>query len=69
MSKLTQAAFAQRRKMLRGSLKTLGLSADKIEQLCFAGGIESNLRAEQVSVNSFCQMAKWLEEKNANNKK
>ena len=69
MSKLTQAAFSQRRKMLRGSLKTLGLSADEIEQLCFAGGIESNLRAEQVSVASFCKMAKWLEEKDANNKK
>lgn len=69
MSKLTQAAFAQRRKMLRGSLKTLGLSADEIEQLCATGHIESNLRAEQVSVESFCKMAKWLEEKNVDNKK
>lgn len=69
MSKLTQAAFAQRRKMLRGSLKTLGLSADKIEQLCAAGGVESNLRAEQVSVESFCQMARWLEEENADIKR
>jgi len=69
MSKLTQAAFAQRRKMLRGSLKTLGLSADKIEQLCVAGGVESNLRAEQVSVDSFCKMARWLEEKNADIKR
>ena len=69
MSKLTQSAFAQRRKMLRGSLKTLGLSADQIEQLCAAGGVESNLRAEQVSVDSFCKMARWLEEKNADIKR
>ena len=68
MSKLTQAAFSQRRKMLRGSLKTLGLSGDKIEQICMAGEIESNLRAEQVSVDSFCKMARWLEE-NADIKK
>ena len=65
MSKLTQAAFSQRRKMLRGSLKTLGLSAEEMEQLCKAGGVESNLRAEQVSVESFCKMACWLEGKNA----
>ncbi len=64
ISKLTGAAFAQRRKMLRGSLKTLGLSAEEIESLCAAGGIESSLRAEQVSVKQFCQMARWLQAHN-----
>ncbi|MBO5997305.1 MAG: 16S rRNA (adenine(1518)-N(6)/adenine(1519)-N(6))-dimethyltransferase RsmA [Alphaproteobacteria bacterium] len=63
MSKLTQAAFSQRRKMLRSSLKTLGLSSDEIEQICVVAGIESNLRAEQVSVDAFCKMAGWLERK------
>ena len=63
MSKLTQAAFSQRRKMLRSSLKTLGLSSDEIEQICVVAGIESNLRAEQVSVDAFCKMAGWFERK------
>ena len=63
MSKLTQAAFSQRRKMLRSSLKTLGLSSDEIEQICTVACIESNLRAEQVSVDAFCKMAGWLERK------
>lgn len=62
MSKLTSIAFAQRRKMLRGSLKGLGLSQTQIEQMCAAGGVKSTLRAEQVSVASYCQMARWLQQ-------
>ena len=60
MEKLTAAAFGQRRKMLRSSLKVLGLSADEIEKMCASAEVETSLRGEQVSVQKFCQMARWL---------
>ena len=63
LSKLTGAAFAGRRKMLRGSLKSLGLSAEEIEQICQVGNVEVTMRAEQVPVDAYCKMAKWLEDK------
>jgi len=62
LSKLTQAAFNTRRKMLRVSLKALGLSADEIIQLCASANIEPTFRAEQVTVDQFCLMAKWFED-------
>ena len=65
MSKLTSAAFSGRRKMLRVSLKSLGLTALEIEQICQAGSVEVTMRSEQVSVDSYCKMAKWLEDKYA----
>jgi 16S rRNA (adenine1518-N6/adenine1519-N6)-dimethyltransferase len=50
---LTAAAFGQRRKMLRASLKGLpgGLEA------LAAAGIDSSLRAEQLRVEDFCAIA------------
>lgn len=61
MEKLTAAAFGQRRKMLRGALKTLSLSPEQIERLCDAANVPVTYRAEQVSVAQFCQMAAALE--------
>jgi 16S rRNA (adenine1518-N6/adenine1519-N6)-dimethyltransferase len=52
---LTAAAFGQRRKMLRSSLKPLGGEA-----LCAAVGIEPSLRAEAVTVAQFLAMAQQL---------
>ena len=49
---LTAAAFGQRRKMLRSSLKLVGGEA-----LCAAVGIDASLRAENVSVAQFLAMA------------
>ena len=60
MEKLTAAAFGQRRKMLRSSLKTLGLMQEQIEQMCDAADVPTSFRGEQVSVDKFCQMARWL---------
>lgn len=48
---VTAAAFGQRRKMLRGSLKSLGL--DPAE-----AGIEPTRRAEELSVEEFCALAR-----------
>lgn len=48
MERLTAAAFGQRRKMLRGALKSLGGEA-----LCDAAGIDAARRAETLSVAEF----------------
>lgn len=52
---VTQAAFGQRRKMLRASLKTLGVDA---EALCTASDIEPTARAETISVEGFCALSR-----------
>ena len=49
---LTAAAFGQRRKMLRSSLKPLGGEA-----LCAAIGLDPSLRAEDVSVAQYLALA------------
>jgi 16S rRNA (adenine1518-N6/adenine1519-N6)-dimethyltransferase len=55
LQRLTAAAFGQRRKMLRSSLKPLGGGA-----LCEAVGIDATLRAEDVTVAQFVRMAEKL---------
>jgi 16S rRNA (adenine1518-N6/adenine1519-N6)-dimethyltransferase len=52
LQRLTAAAFGQRRKMLRSSLKALGG-----ERLCAAIGVEPSLRAEDVTVAQYVRMA------------
>jgi 16S rRNA (adenine1518-N6/adenine1519-N6)-dimethyltransferase len=52
---VTAAAFGQRRKMLRSSLKTVGGEA-----LCAAAGIDANQRAETVPVTGFLALAQCL---------
>jgi 16S rRNA (adenine1518-N6/adenine1519-N6)-dimethyltransferase len=56
MERLTAAAFGQRRKMLRSSLKPLG----EAEALLSAGGIEQTRRAETLSVAEFDRLARLL---------
>jgi 16S rRNA (adenine1518-N6/adenine1519-N6)-dimethyltransferase len=55
LEKVTAAAFGQRRKMLRQSLKTL--TPDAIGLLA-AAGIEPTLRAENLSVTDFAALAR-----------
>jgi len=52
---VTQAAFGQRRKMLRQSLKPLGG-----ETLLGKAGIDPARRAETLSVEEFCRIANLL---------
>jgi len=52
LQRLTAAAFGQRRKMLRSSLKPLGGEA-----LCAAIGLDANLRAEDATVAQYLKMA------------
>lgn len=51
---VTAAAFGQRRKMLRASLRTL---VPNPEELLEAAGIAASLRAEQVPVRDFARLA------------
>lgn len=55
LSRLTAAAFGQRRKMLRQSLKSLGVEP---AALAAAAGIEPTRRAETVPVSGFVAMAR-----------
>lgn len=58
LERVTAAAFGQRRKMLRSSLKSLGVPA---EPLLLAAGIPPTARAEELSVAQFCALARALE--------
>lgn len=57
LSRVTAAAFGQRRKMLRAALR--GLHPD-IEALLDAAGIRPTQRAEEVGIEQFCALARAL---------
>lgn len=54
LGRVTAAAFGQRRKMLRASLKTL---VPNPEELLDAAGISPELRAERLTVRDFAKLA------------
>lgn len=56
MERLTAAAFGQRRKMLRSTLKTLPGALDALREL----GIDEARRAETLSVDEFVALARAL---------
>ena len=56
LERLTEAAFGQRRKMLRQSLKSLPNAVGALETL----GIDPQRRAETLSVNEFVRIARIL---------
>jgi 16S rRNA (adenine1518-N6/adenine1519-N6)-dimethyltransferase len=58
LERITAAAFGQRRKMLRSSLKALGVP---VEKLLAGAGIPPTARAEELSVADFCALARALE--------
>jgi 16S rRNA (adenine1518-N6/adenine1519-N6)-dimethyltransferase len=57
LERVTEAAFGQRRKMLRQSLKSLG--ADALALLA-AAGLDPTARAEDVPVEGFVALARAL---------
>ncbi len=57
LERVTKAAFGQRRKMLRQSLKSLGDAPG----LLAATGLSETARAEQLSIENFCALARALE--------
>jgi 16S rRNA (adenine1518-N6/adenine1519-N6)-dimethyltransferase len=56
LERLTEAAFGQRRKMLRSSLKQMPGAADAAESL----GIDLQRRAETLSVDEWVKLARTL---------
>jgi 16S rRNA (adenine1518-N6/adenine1519-N6)-dimethyltransferase len=56
LERVTAAAFGQRRKMLRASLRGLGHG----EALLAATGIDPTARAEELPVEAFCALARAL---------
>jgi 16S rRNA (adenine1518-N6/adenine1519-N6)-dimethyltransferase len=57
LERVTAAAFGQRRKMLRASLKSLWPDA---ESRLLALGIEPTRRAETLTIEEFCNLARML---------
>lgn len=57
LERLTAAAFGQRRKMLRASLRQLGADT---ETALVRAGIDPTARAETLSVEEFCRLANEL---------
>ena len=57
LQRVTALAFGQRRKMLRASLRPLG---GDVEALLTEAGIPPTERAEQVSVEGFCRLARLV---------
>jgi 16S rRNA (adenine1518-N6/adenine1519-N6)-dimethyltransferase len=55
LQKVTEAAFGQRRKMLRQSLKSLGVD---VGALLAAAGIEPTARAEEIPVEGFVALTR-----------
>jgi 16S rRNA (adenine1518-N6/adenine1519-N6)-dimethyltransferase len=55
LQRVTEAAFGQRRKMLRQSLKTLGVDASALLE---KAGIEPTARAEEIPVEGFVALAR-----------
>jgi 16S rRNA (adenine1518-N6/adenine1519-N6)-dimethyltransferase len=60
LQRVTEAGFGQRRKMLRQSLKTLGIDA---LALLDRAGIEPTARAEEISIEGFVALARAFSSK------
>ena len=56
LERVTQAAFSQRRKMLRSSLKAV--FGSDVEDVLTTEGIKPTQRAEEIPVEAFIQLAK-----------
>lgn len=58
LERVTAAAFGQRRKMVRQSLKTLGTAP---EVLLECAGLSPTMRAEEITPDGFCRLANCLD--------
>jgi 16S rRNA (adenine1518-N6/adenine1519-N6)-dimethyltransferase len=58
LERVTAAAFGQRRKMLRQSLKSLGGDTARLIEMA---GVRETARAEELSIEDFCALARILE--------
>ncbi|MFN3225312.1 MAG: 16S rRNA (adenine(1518)-N(6)/adenine(1519)-N(6))-dimethyltransferase RsmA [Hyphomicrobiales bacterium] len=58
LERVAAAAFGQRRKMVRQSLKSLGLSPEGLAELMTSVGVEGTERAETLSIETFAALAR-----------
>jgi len=58
LERVAAAAFGQRRKMLRASLRPLGVP---VEALLARAGVSPTARAEELSVTEFCALARAMD--------
>ncbi|MFO7983387.1 MAG: 16S rRNA (adenine(1518)-N(6)/adenine(1519)-N(6))-dimethyltransferase RsmA [Desulfuromonadales bacterium] len=58
--RVVKAAFARRRKALRGGLTAGGWSREQIEEALEAAGIDSGRRAETLALDEFARLAEGL---------
>ena len=61
LQRLTAAAFGQRRKMLRASLKPLFAAGGEMETALAAAGVAPTARAEELSVDDFLRLAMQIQ--------
>jgi 16S rRNA (adenine1518-N6/adenine1519-N6)-dimethyltransferase len=60
VARVIDAAFAQRRKVLRNTLRGLGLDAEEVQALGRAAGVDLALRAERLDVEQFAALARQV---------
>jgi 16S rRNA (adenine1518-N6/adenine1519-N6)-dimethyltransferase len=60
LGRVVDAAFGQRRKTLRNSLRSLGLDAAGVEALGRSAGVDLGLRAERLDVAQFAALARGM---------
>ena len=60
LGRVVDAAFGQRRKTLRNSLRSLGLDAAGVEALGRTAGVDLGLRAERLDVEQFAALTRAL---------
>jgi 16S rRNA (adenine1518-N6/adenine1519-N6)-dimethyltransferase len=60
VARVIDAAFAQRRKILRNTLRGLGLDAAGVEDLGRAAGVDLAQRAERLGIEEFAALAREL---------
>lgn len=61
--KYVKAAFSNKRKNILNNLSTLGYSKDEVREIVKELGISDNERAENITIEKYIELAKYLENK------
>ena len=61
--KYVKAAFSNKRKNILNNLSTLGYSKDEVREIIKEIGISDNERAENITIEKYIELAKYLENK------
>lgn len=58
--RLIKTAFSQRRKNIGNSLTGIGMTKQEVKEMLEALGLDINLRAENLSINQYAQIANYI---------